>query len=259
MLRRMDLSPESRLSGAQAVLRRNLEKSGRDSPRTANAMIALADELQQQNRISEELLLREQIVEAVQRNLGPDNEDTLKAAMDLANCLLALDRPDDAGRLLATAIAEAGSTSAKKAEAVYSLAVIHAGARRFEEAEGLLKEILPLYAQNGADEDLAALEVSTTLGAVLVNLEKMDEAVPLLRHVLDVRIRRLGPDDPETMSTLHLLASVLARAKQFHEARLLARSLVEQRTNMFGEEHPDTAEAREFLATIESLGDSSSD
>jgi hypothetical protein len=93
----------------------------------------------------------------------------------------------------------------------------------------------------------------------LVNLEKMDEAVPLLRHVLDVRIRRLGPDDPETMSTLHLLASVLARAKQFHEARLLARSLVEQRTNMFGEEHPDTAEAREFLATIESLGDSSSD
>jgi tetratricopeptide (TPR) repeat protein len=224
-------------------------------------MIAAANELHQQNRFSEELLLREQIVIAVQRNLGPDDEEIFKAAMELANCLLALDRADDAGRLLASAMSEASgsSMSAKKAEAMYSLAVIHAGARRFEEANSLLRVILPFFALHGTDEDQAALEVSTTLAVVLVNLEQMDEAVPLLRHVLDVRIGILGPDDPETMSTLHLLASVLARAEQFDEARLLARSLVERRINMLGEDHPKTAEAREFLATIESLGDSSPD
>jgi thioredoxin-like negative regulator of GroEL len=247
----MALSPDVRLNGAQAVLRRKLAKDGPDSHRTANAMVAVADELRQQSRFSEELILREQVLEAVQRNLGPGDEEGIKAGMDLANCLLALNRIDDAERLFAGIIAEAtgsaDSVSAKKAEATY------------EEASTLLNNLLPVYALHGADEDPAALEVSTTLGTVLVNLDRVDEAIPLLRRVLDVRSRRLGPGDPETMSSLRLLASVLTRAKQFDEARLLARKLDERYAKELGEEHPDTAEAREFLATIKSLGESSSD
>jgi hypothetical protein len=43
ILRRLGLSPESRLSGAQAVLRRNLENAEPDSHRSANALNAVAE------------------------------------------------------------------------------------------------------------------------------------------------------------------------------------------------------------------------
>ena len=252
---RLDPSPKAGLSGSQTVLRHTLRKAGPDSPRTANAMVQVADQLKRQERYGEELLLREQVVQALRKNLGEDHENTLSAESQMGMCLVSLDREEDAEPLLARVVAESDaspcSVSPEAIEAMVWLAVIYMRSGRLDESRHLLERVLPEYALHGAAESTAAMRTSTILAAGLVRLHGLEEAIRLYRHILDVRARTVGVDDPETLDTLESLARVLIRADQLAEARVLAMSLLEQRTRVLGAEHSDTSGARKLLTSIE--------
>ncbi len=96
----MEQTPEEQLRQAQDVLSWALRKHGPDSAFSIKAMIDVADQLAKQARLAEEEVVREQIVAGLRNNLGPDNISTAAAEMRLAACLVALERYDEAGRLL---------------------------------------------------------------------------------------------------------------------------------------------------------------
>jgi tetratricopeptide (TPR) repeat protein len=263
VLRRMDLSPEAALRAAQSALRFHLRKGGPDAPATTTAMVQGADQLKRQERYAEELLLREQIVGNLRRNLGLEHENTLRAEAHLGRCLLDLDRAEDAEPLLAHVLAESthspGTMSPDTCDAILCLAVVHRKSGRLDEARQLLEQVLSEYAQHGLAEGTAAMDVSWLLAAILFKLEDLEEATLLYRHILDVRGRTLGPDDPETLESLELLIRILVRTENLAEARVMAFSLVEKRTQILGEEDAETTSARELLASLDPPDEPSSD
>jgi hypothetical protein len=74
-------------------------------------MIAVADQLKRQVRYAEELLLRQQIVQALDRNLGPQDENALRAELQLGMCIVNLDREEDAEPFLTHVAAESEYSS----------------------------------------------------------------------------------------------------------------------------------------------------
>jgi hypothetical protein len=145
-------SPKAGLRGTQAVLRHSLRREGPDSPRTVNAMVQVADQLNRQERYGEELLLREQVVETLRKNLGLDHENTLIVESQMGMCLLNLDREGDAEPLLVRVVSEAknstGSISPDAGEAMVGLAVIYMRLGRLDEARDLLERV-PATLPNG--------------------------------------------------------------------------------------------------------------
>ena len=84
----MEQSPEKTLQESQDVLKWSLRKTGPDSPFTIKAMNEVANQLSRQNRVSEEIALREQIVDGLRKTMGPEDEATLNAEFKLATCLI---------------------------------------------------------------------------------------------------------------------------------------------------------------------------
>jgi tetratricopeptide (TPR) repeat protein len=219
-----------------------------------NSMLAVADELKRQERCAEELILRQQIVEALRRNLGLDNYDTVKSEARLGTCLLDLDRAGDAEPFLTHVVAEIekfpGTMSQETFDAITRMAVVRQDAGRSEEACELLELALSEFVLQGQGECTPAMEVSVLLGAILFKLDELEEATLLNRHILDVRARTLGPDDPQTLESLEFLIRVLKRTNQLAEARVMAISLLERRTKMLGAGHADTAAAQELSDSL---------
>jgi tetratricopeptide (TPR) repeat protein len=220
-LQSLNPSPDAGLRGSQAVLRHAIRRGGPDSPRAANAMVQVADQLRRQERYSEELLLREQIVETLRKNLGENHISTLSAELQTGVCLVNLDREEDAGPLLTHVVTEdensGDSVSTDSADAMVWLSVVHTRRGRLDEARELLERVLLEYALHGQAESTAELRTTSLLAAFLMKLDELDEATQLYRHVLDVSSRRLGPDDPDTLRFLQSLAKALVQTDHLAE------------------------------------------
>lgn len=222
LLRRMDSTPEASLNGAQAALRFNLRKGGPDSVATVNSMVGVAEQLQRQERYAEEVLLREQIVEALRRNVGLEHGDTLTAEANMGRCLVDLDRPEEAESFLAHVAAgtegSPGIISSDSLNALLLLAVLYRSTGRLEDVRHLLIRALNEYAFRGMAEGAPAMDVSSLLAGILFLLDERTEAVLLCRHILDVRERTLGPDESETLASLERLVIFLMRTDHLVEA-----------------------------------------
>src|ERR1700733_14728721 len=83
IMRGTEKSPDEELREAQDVLDWALRKHPADSPFAIKAMLDVANQLAQLERVAEEADLREQIVEGLRTNLGSDNLGTASAQMTL--------------------------------------------------------------------------------------------------------------------------------------------------------------------------------
>lgn len=254
----MHPDPESDLKALQWALRRGLRKGGPDSSFAVAAMQRVADALKQQRRYAEEILLRQQILAALRKNLGEDDDLVLHAELSLGICLCRLQRFDEAQPSLTQVAADMevrlGPDDPNRLTAIRWIAHIMKSDGRLEEARSMEEQVVVRYEMRGNGESEQALAAFTNLADINNHLDHVDEAVRIYRHVLDVRGRTLGPDDPKTLASLQDLASVLyMNRRDLPEAKVMARSLIEKRTRLLGADDENTVKALGLLDSIEAL------
>jgi hypothetical protein len=204
-------------------------------------------------------VLREQIVSALARTLGPEDDSTLNAEWKLAMCLATLDRPEEAGPLLAHVVAgrtlALGPDDPETLSAMAWSATVARRNGRLEEARTLQEQVVAGYESNGTQESPHGLQATLNLASTLIELGQLDESTGPLRVVLDARRRILGDEDPKTQDVLSVLASVLAQSGRDLEARALANEPADGPAHSL---EPDTAEGRTEPSTdpaVEDPGD----
>ena len=208
----MEKGPERTLQESQDVLKWSLRKTGPDSAFTIKAMNEVANQLSRQDRVAEEVALREQIVEGLRKNVGPEDEATLNAEFKLATCLIMLERPENADPLLGHVVAgrslALGEDDPQTLGAMAWSASVAKMLGRLHDAGALQEQVVSGYASRGEGESDHGLLAGINLAATLAELEQLDEARQLLRGVLSVRQRTLGPEDYKTLEVQRVLASI---------------------------------------------------
>jgi hypothetical protein len=214
MAQGMEQSPEEELKQSEDILKWSLRKNGPDSSFSIKAMNEVANQLARQDRVAEEVVLRQQIVDGLRHNLGPEDDSILNAEWKLATCLTVLERPEDAEPLLAHVVAARtlalGENAPETLVAMAWSANVAKKLGRLEDARDLQQQIVTAYELGGDGESVQALSAALNLASTLTELHEPDEASRLLRFVAEVRSRTLGPDDPKTLEVLQVLASVEA-------------------------------------------------
>jgi tetratricopeptide (TPR) repeat protein len=253
-LARLDPGPEKSLELSQQYLEKGILKGEPDSSFTVNARLRVADQLAQQERRPEELIVLRGVLEAYRTNLGEDHDLTLNTEFRIATCLERLGQPDEAEPLLRHVAASRASTRGDDDPGVLNalawLGQIEMQRGRSESARHAYEQALTGYELRGEGETPRTMAIAAKLATVLFAIRDLDAATILLRHVHDVRSRGLGPDDRDTLTTLHMLSSALFLSGDVAEAEVLARSLVAARSRVDGENAKDTIRAKDLLARI---------
>jgi tetratricopeptide (TPR) repeat protein len=176
--------------------------------------------------------------------LGPDHEDTLYIAHDLARAYrntgdyekaLALDedayqrhrqlRGDDYVRTLFSAVSLASDLNALQ---------------RDEEALALAQDTFDRRQRLLGKDDPETLRTAINLVNYLDSADRIDEAVALGEDTLE-RLRRVrGKDHPDTLLMAGNLADHLASVGRVDEALALGEDTLERLRRVRGEDHPDT-------------------
>jgi tetratricopeptide (TPR) repeat protein len=209
----LEQGPEEMLQQAQDVLRWSIRKNGAAATTTIKAMNEVANQLSRLERVTEEVSLRENIVEGLRASVGAEDASTLNAEWKLATCLMKLGRPEEAEPLLAHVVrGRASALGDEDPQTLLAMAWSASAAKqlgRLDQARSLQERVAEGYGLRAEGESaqaqLAALNLASTLSA----LNELDEAARLLTHVVDVRSRTLGPDDPKTAAARQLLDEVV--------------------------------------------------
>jgi tetratricopeptide (TPR) repeat protein len=243
---------EERLSLAEKRLAKCVEKEGPGSPRTINAMEAVAKCREGLGHYDDARPLREQVLALRRRNLGKEHPLSLAAEARLAVTLIGIQRPDLAKPMLEHV--RRGLTAAHGRDDVTVLAVSERLADtqlaldETADARSLLEDVRQRYEQRG--DELPAAGVAVKLAKALVLEGQYPEASELLRSVVTVRSRLLGPDDSETLTSLRNLATALVWEREYAEASIVARNLLARSYRTLGPEHSHTLDAERLVDDI---------
>jgi tetratricopeptide (TPR) repeat protein len=187
-------------------------------------------------------------------NLGPDDPETLKSMVSLAQDYEAAGRQADALQLYQETLQLCEARSGPNdPETLWSMkgvgdAMVSAG--RLEEATALYEEALR-RAKTALEPDHADTLIYMDKLANAYRLAgRLNEAVPLFEDTLQ-RERaqpKLGPDHPNTLVTMNNLAVAYSAAGRFDEAAALLRETLTRMKAVFSPEH------RETLNSLTNLG-----
>ncbi|KAK3191213.1 hypothetical protein K4F52_002803 [Lecanicillium sp. MT-2017a] len=121
---------------------------------------------------------------------------------------------------------------------------------RFEEAQAMYSEALPLYEKALGRTDASTLTSLHNLGVVLASQGKYEEAEALLQEALTLKENVLGPEHPDTLASMHNLGFVLGSDGKYIEAEAMHRKAIALREKVLGREHPDTVASMNTLGLV---------
>ncbi|MCX5336502.1 FxSxx-COOH system tetratricopeptide repeat protein [Streptomyces sp. NBC_00140] len=186
------------------------------------------------------------------QQLGPDHEDTLRAANHLAR---AYDDTQDHERAraldednLARRRRLYGDDDPDTLASANNLAVRLWSLGRHEEAAALDEKTLEVQRRVMGSDHPQTLLTATGLAIHLAAVGRVDEAVVLGEETLEVQRRVLGLEHPDTLRTANGLAIRLASVGRVEEAVVLGEETLERRRRVLGAEHPDTLSTAYNLA-----------
>ncbi|WP_323185099.1 FxSxx-COOH system tetratricopeptide repeat protein [Streptomyces sp. NBC_00140] len=178
------------------------------------------------------------------QQLGPDHEDTLRAAHHLARAYADTQEHERARALDEDTLARHrrlfGDDHRDTLASARNLAVGLWTLGRYEEALVLDEKTLETRRRVLGSEHPGTLLAATGLAVELGSVGRVDEAVALEEETLEVQRRVLGWEHPDTLNTASNLALRLADAGRVDEAVVLGEETVECRRRVLGSEHPDT-------------------
>jgi eukaryotic-like serine/threonine-protein kinase len=209
-LYRLGQYPEAEQMARQAVAEgeRVLENG---DPALLSAMRVLAIMEESQGHYDVAVKHFRQIYDSRRLSLGPENDDTLKAQLELGQEL-----------------SQAG---------------------RNAEAYTTLRDLLAVLDRTRPPENRTRLHVLDELGTLLARQGKSDEAIAMFRNAVELHRRVLGPEHPHTLGvTNNFVNALLLLTNHDQEAEALARQTLAARERVLGPEHPWTTRTRILLA-----------
>jgi len=165
-----------------------LEHLGMEHPTTVEGLLGLATNLGRAGDLETSLEVYGETVQASEAIHGPRSQMTLIIKGSLARTMLSVGR--------------------------------------YEDAEGILREVLDAQRDQVAADYPPALKTLGDLGGTLAALERFDEGEPMLREACERLRRRLGDGHPRTVLMVERLGHCLSNAGRFDEAETLLREMV---------------------------------
>jgi tetratricopeptide (TPR) repeat protein len=232
-----------------------LDHSTRETFTDARApVVALADVLGNAGAYSLEHLLRQQVLDAQLRILGPDHPETLTVRNDLAIALSGMGEYaraaelhrhtfQDRLRVLGPGHRDTLWSRSGLSSALYAMG-------EYAQAVDLDRQLLEERTRVLGPDDPDTLASRNNLALGLSRIGEYAQAADLHRQTLEDRVRILGPDDTETLFSRNNLANALSEMGEYEQAADLHRQLLDERTRILGPDHPDTLISRNNLAVV---------
>ena len=180
-----------------------------------------------------------------EKNLGPDDPETLRTASALGSLELYLARYDEAAqRLTRTGDAQARRLGEGARDTLVTrgaLAQVRYEQGRGAEAGALAQSVVDA-ARRGIGEDAdPALAAANLVATVALDQGRFDEAEKSFLHLLEVQRKRAGTDDDiGVLSTLSNLGQVYFQQERYADAERVTADALERARRVLGNEHKET-------------------
>jgi tetratricopeptide (TPR) repeat protein len=186
------------------------------------------------------------------RHRGPDDPETLRSMLGLANSYHVLGRPAEALKLreetLALQQAKLGPDHPETLMTMNNLANSYQGLGRLSEVLKLREQMLRLRRAKLGPDHPETLSSMINLANSYQALGWQAEALKLREDTLTLQKAKLGPDHPETLSSMDNLAvSYQALGRQAEALKLREDTLALQQAKL-GPDHPETLSSMDNLA-----------
>jgi len=249
---------DSRIGYADAMTHlreaERLTDRARNPEEWAEIQSAIAHVLDHQGHYREEEPILVQLVNQLERTLGPEHPDTLSARHLLT---LALEREnkhaeaEKEGRaVLALREKVLGPEHPDTLDTRSNLALVLEHEGKYKEAEKEYRAVLDLEEKLLGPEHPNTLKTRDDLALALEDQGEYTKAEPEFRAVLALREKVFGPDRPETLRTWNNLALSLEEQGDYGKAEAEYRALLAVAERVLGPEHPITLGARNDLGIV---------
>lgn len=189
-----------------------------------------------------------------ERDLGDENQDTLRAKNMLATVLNYQDKFIAAKELweqLVTVYRRLnGEADPLTLISMTNLAVTLRSQGDFVGALKIFEQALFLHRRIFGEEHPDTLTTINNLSETLGALGDLEKAKALQEQALEVSRRIFGEEHPDTLTTMNNLSETLRGQGVLEEARSLQEKVLDARIRILGEEHPDTIMSRSNLGSI---------
>ncbi|MFC8349995.1 FxSxx-COOH system tetratricopeptide repeat protein [Streptomyces sp. NPDC057280] len=186
----------------------------------------------------------QRLYDACLQQLGPDHDDTLRAAHNLARAYSDTRDYERARALNEDTLNRRrrlyGDEDPQTLASVVALAIRLQALGRHEEALALEEETLAVQRRVLGAEHPDTLITASNLAIRLVGVGRVGEAVVLGEETLAVQRRVLGVEHPSTLITASNLAIRLVDVGRVGEAVVLGEETLAARRRVLGAEHPET-------------------
>jgi len=193
-------------------------------------------------------------LEIAEAHFGQAHPTTAVALNNLAQLLLATNRPAEAEPLIRRALAiderTSGNDHPNVASDLNGLASLLVATNRLAEAEPLIRRALAIDERSfGKDHPEVATDLNN-LALLLQATNRLAEAEPLIRRALAIDERSFGADHPNVAIDLNNLAQLLQDTNRLAEAEPLMRRALAINERSFGNDHPNVATDLNNLAQL---------
>jgi tetratricopeptide (TPR) repeat protein len=191
--------------------------------------------------------LYQEIVQALETELGPNHEEAASARWEFARHLEFLSEYAEVEQLLrrALSIAEAGQEpeSPYRLRLLDLLGLVLQRRGRFDEAEVLLRRVVEAFEKEPALSAAVRMNTLGHLAEVLTHMRKHEEAEGLWRRALAMSEKEFGPDHEKTAFALSGLLLLRFEQARYSEAEPGVRRVLAIYERKFGARDPRTMSA----------------
>ncbi|MFA6045567.1 MAG: tetratricopeptide repeat protein, partial [Phycisphaerales bacterium] len=179
-----------------------------------------------------------------ERELGPDNGDTLTASNDLAMAYYSAGDYERAQKLMEETLgrrrALQGPSHAETVTCLSNLALIYQRQKRYSDAIGMLKEVLDLRKVSDGPTGAETGNATHNLAIAYQEFGEAQTALPLAKEALILRRKNLGDNHPFTINTMRMLASCYYDTGDVVAARPMLEDAFSRARATLGADHPIT-------------------
>ena len=209
-----------------------LRSYGGQSPKTADAMVALAEvEILRRHYIDAEPLLNTALP-LLEARLGADNPALVAPLTALARIAVArgdLHAAKDAASRAQAIAARRAAPAATESQRV--LGAVYAAEDRFDAGERLLRDALARDRRLHGDDSLETARSLAALANLLLRAQRYDQALPAIEQAIAIDQARLGKNHPliaDDFADLGLVYAGLGRDDAAADALAFAIDMLEQ-------------------------------
>lgn len=226
--------------------------TGADDRRTWSTLTAMGRLRTDQGKYAEAEALLEEALAGREKQLGPEDAETIASSQELAYLYQLWGRYDEAlpiqRRVLEVCERVLRPEHPSTLSAQHSMTSLLLDMGRTRDAERRARDLLELRRRVLGPEHPRTLDTMNLLGTALFTLRQDAEVEAIWKETLEIRRRTLGDEHPNTISSVGNLASIYQARAHYDEAGDLYRSAVETSAAARGAEHPETLVAKQNLA-----------